>query len=284
MLLALGAIGLVAIGLLLALLLFHRDDRTSTTVVVTTPPAATTPTTTARTRTTPASVAIPDLVGETATNARARLRRLGLRATLTPATSTQQAGTIVDQAPRPGAKATKGGVVTLSVARAASATTATTNQATTTTAPATTTQTTPQTPTSSTMPDVGGQTVQAAATALSRAGVLPSLVFVPASQPLGTVVQQAKQPGTTLPYHTHVQLNLSRGPGQKPDVQVPNVVGRTLTDAVSALNAAKLRLIYVRFPVASQSEVGKVVQQSPLGGGKAPQNAQVLVFLGVRPR
>ena len=130
------------------------------------------------------------------------------------------------------------------------------------------------------MPDVSGQTEQAAVTELTRAGVLPSLFFVPAKDALGTVEQQAKAADTTLPYHSHVQINLSRGPGDKLDVAIPNVVGRTLTDAVGALNGAHLRLIYVKFPVTTRAQIGKVVQQSPLGGGHAPQNAQVLVFLG----
>ena len=130
------------------------------------------------------------------------------------------------------------------------------------------------------MPDVSGQTEQAAANELSKAGILPSLFFVPAQDPLGTVEQQAKPANTTLPYHTHVQINLSRGPGNKPDVAVPNVVGRTLTDAVSALNAAQLRLIYVNYPVTTRTQAGKVVQQSPLSGNNAPTNSQVLVFLG----
>ena len=46
------------------------------------------------------------------------------------------------------------------------------------------------------------------------------------------------------------------------------------------MNGAHLRLIYVKFPVNSRSQAGKIVQQSPLAGGHAPQNAQVLVFLG----
>ena len=46
------------------------------------------------------------------------------------------------------------------------------------------------------------------------------------------------------------------------------------------MNGAHLRLIYVKFPVTSRSQAGKIVQQSPLAGGHAPQNAQVLVFLG----
>jgi beta-lactam-binding protein with PASTA domain len=104
-------------------------------------------------------------------------------------------------------------------------------------------------------------------------------VFVPATDPLGTVVEQAKPAGTTVPFHSHVQINISRGKVTT-DAQVPNVVGKTLQDAVNTLNAAHLRLIYVKYPVTSQAQAGKVVQQSPLSGAKAPQNAQVVVYLG----
>jgi beta-lactam-binding protein with PASTA domain len=131
------------------------------------------------------------------------------------------------------------------------------------------------------MPNVANQTEQAAVSAMNRAGILASIFFVPSDDPLGTVEQQAKPAGTTLRYHSHVQINVSTGPGQKPQEQVPNVVGRTLHDAVSALNSAQLRLIYVRFPVTS-GRPGVVVQQSPLAGAHAPENAQVLVFLAVK--
>jgi beta-lactam-binding protein with PASTA domain len=77
-----------------------------------------------------------------------------------------------------------------------------------------------------------------------------------------------------------VQVNLSRGPNENALVSVPNVVGKTLQEAVSALNAAHLRLIYIKFPVTSQAQAGKVVQQSPLSGAQAPQNAQIVVYLG----
>ena len=77
-----------------------------------------------------------------------------------------------------------------------------------------------------------------------------------------------------------MQINISSGPGDKPSEQVPNVVGQTLQQALASINGAHLRLIYVKFPVTSRSQAGKIVQQSPLGGGHAPQNAQVLVFLG----
>ena len=116
--------------------------------------------------------------------------------------------------------------------------------------------------------------------ALGTAGVLPSLAFVPSNDPLGTVEAQAKQAGTTVPYHAHLQVNLSTGPGNKPSEQVPNVVGQQLHQAVASLNGANLRLIYLRYPVGVRTKAGTIVQQSPLGGASAPQNAQVLVFVG----
>jgi beta-lactam-binding protein with PASTA domain len=142
----------------------------------------------------------------------------------------------------------------------------------------------PPLPTTATMPDVTGNTEAAAATSMNRSGILASIVFVPSSETLGTVIQQAKSADTTVPYHSHVQINVSKGPNAATDLTVPNAVGQTLKQAVSTMNAAHLRLIFVRFPVTSDSQTGKVVQQTPLGGGKAPQNAQVLVYLGVRQK
>jgi serine/threonine-protein kinase len=131
------------------------------------------------------------------------------------------------------------------------------------------------------MPDVTTQAEPAAAQAMFQAGIIPSLFFVPGTDPLGTVEQQAKPAGTKLPYHAHVQINVSSGPGDKPKQQVPNVVGQQLQQAVSAMQGAHLRLIYLKYPVTSKSAAGEIVQQTPLGGNQAPQNAQVLVFLGV---
>jgi beta-lactam-binding protein with PASTA domain len=224
----------------------------------------------------------PNLFGQSLTEAQRTLHALGLRVVMTQIASTQPAGTVLDQAPKPGATLQKGWQVVLSVAKGSSTTTAATATTTagSTTAPTTTAQPPPQ-PSSATMPDVSQQTEQAAVTAMNRAGILASLFFVPSNDALGTVEQQAKAAGTTMPYHSHVQLNISTGPGDKPSVQVPNVVGRTLQDALTAVNGAGLRLIYVKYPVTG-GRLGVVVQQSPLAGGHAPKNAQVLVFLAVK--
>ena len=344
MLLGLGAVALVALGIVLAYLLTHRkDDKQTTTVVVTTAGTTTTAPKVAVPRLVgmkeqealvrlgqvglrpkevykPTSkpkgvvvsqkpeeatelkrgaqvtlvvdsgapkVTVPDLTGMTFTDAQAKLDQLGLDSTKTDVTSTETAGTVVDQSPKADGTLAKGSTVTLSVAKAASTDTTTTATTTNTTTNATTTaqtttaaSTTPAQPKNATVPDVSGQTEAAAAQAFGQAGILASIFFVPGDEPLGTVKQQAKPAGTTVPYHSHVQINVSSGPGDKPKEQVPNVVGKTLTDAVSAMQAAHLRLIYLKYPVTSQTQAGKVVQQSPLGGGSAPQNAQVLVYLG----
>jgi serine/threonine-protein kinase len=178
---------------------------------------------------------------------------------------------VVDSSPKPAT--TPAPAPTTTSSATTQTTTPTTTQSVTTTAA-------PAQPQTAKVPDVTGQTEAAAVMAFGNAGILASIVFVPASDPLGTVIQQAKPAGTTVPFHSHVQINISRGPNNNPLVSVPNVVGKTLQEAVSTLNAAHLRLIYLKYPVTSQAQAGKVVQQTPLGGAQAPQNAQIVVYLG----
>jgi beta-lactam-binding protein with PASTA domain len=286
MLLALGAIALVALGFLITYLLTHRHHHHGqpTTVVVTTH----------GTTATAALVVVPDVRGVQAPHAEAVLRSVGLRSRLTyVAAAGKQAGSVVDVSPSAGAHVARHSEVLLTVARGATTTPATTTAPTTTaptttaptttapttTAPTTTTHVAPQ-PSTATVPDLSGLDTAGAAQALGKAGLLASLVFVPSHDELGTVEGQGKQSGTSVPFHSHVQVNVSTGPGNKPMETVPNVIGKTLPDALSAINGAHLRLIYLKFPVTTKTQAGKVVQQTPLGGGHAPQNAQVIVYLG----
>ena len=280
MLLALTAIALAAAGVAIAYFLTHRDSGTSVTTVVTTSGTAA------------AGKTMPKLTGEGVAAAKTTLGTFGIRPAVTPQTSTEPAGTVLAQAPAAGATLTRTTPVTLVVAQAkeqsttstgATSTGATSTGATstgaTTTAP-TTTASAPPPPRTATVPDVSSGTEAAAVQALNRAGIVASLAFVPGSDPLGTVEGQAKQSGTTVPYHSHMQINISSGPGDKPKERVPNVVGQPLQQALASINGANLRLLYLRFPVDSKSQAGKIVQQSPLGGAQAPRNGQVVVYLG----
>ena len=264
---------------LLATVVLHPSSRPRGTVVSQQPAqasglTATTPVTLV-VSTGVATIAVPSLVGQPVAQARASLGALGLRTATTSVTMPgKAAGTVVDQAPKPGKKLAKNGLVTLSVAKG-SATQSTTG---TTTTAATTTTATAQ-PTTATVPDVTQQNEAAAVQALSQAGILPSLVFVSSSDPLGTVEAQAKQQGATVPYHAHLQINISSGQSATME-HVPNVVGMTLQQALAAINGARLKLLYVKLAVPRR-QAGKVVQQTPLPGNGAPQGAQVVVFLGV---
>ena len=266
MLLGIGVLVLLAAGILIAYLLTHKSDNKAATTVVTT----TAPSTTAAPK-----VAVPRFVGMRETDALVRAGQVGLQPKEVFKPTKAPKGVVTSQNPPEGSELARGASVTLVVD---STPTATTTSATTTAA--TTTAAAPTQPQTATVPDVTGQTEAAAVQSFGSAGILASIVFVPASDTLGLVEQQAKPPGTTVPFHSHVQLNVSRGPNNNPLGSVPDVVGKTLQDAVSTLNAAHLRLIYVKYPVTSQAQAGKVVQQSPLSGAQAPQNAQVVVYLG----
>jgi serine/threonine-protein kinase len=283
MLLGLGVLALVAAGILIAWLLTHKSDHKATTTVITTAPSTTAP----------PKVAVPRFVGLKEADALVRAGQVGLQPKEVFKPTKAPRGTVISQNPPEGTELARGTNITLVVDSTAKtptttqSTTMTTTQSTTTpttTQSATTTPTTtaaaPAQPQTATAPDVTGQKEAAAVTAFGNAGILASIVFVPGTEPLGTVLEQAKPAGTTVPFHSHVQVNLSRGPNATTDETVPNVVGQTLQQAVSTLNAAHLRLIYLKYPVTSRTQAGKVVQQSPLSGAKAPQNAQVAVYLG----
>jgi beta-lactam-binding protein with PASTA domain len=285
MLLAIGAIVLVAAGILIAYLLTHDDDKNAnTTTVITTTPSTTVP----------PKVAVPRFVGMKEQDALVRAGQVGLKPKEVFQPSKKPKGIVLSQNPEEGTEVPRNSEVKLVIDSNAkpatttaptttAATTAPTTTAATTTAATTTTPTTtaaPAQPTTATVPDVTGQTESAAATAFGNAGILASVVFVPGQASLGTVAAQGKPANTTVPYHSHVQINVSRGPNDNPNQSVPNVVGQTLQQAVSTLNGHHLRLIYLKYPVTSRAQAGKVVQQTPLGGGQAPENAQVIVYLG----
>jgi beta-lactam-binding protein with PASTA domain len=274
MLLALGAIALLALGFLITYLLLHRTHHPGgpATAAVATTQAQTT------TNALAGAVPVPDVAGMDAAQATTVLESIGLKVQTAPvaAQAGRRPGGVISESPKAGAKLAKGSQVLLTVAGGAA--NPTTTAASTTTAQ-TTTSGAPPPPANVSVPDLSGTDEAAAATALARAGLLTSLAFVPSNDPLGTVEAQGKPSGTSASYHAHVQVNVAIGPGQKPMETVPDAVGKTLQQALAAINAARLRLIYLRYPVTSKAQAGKIVQQTPLAGGSAPRNAQVIVYL-----
>jgi beta-lactam-binding protein with PASTA domain len=229
------------------------------------------------------SVAVPELVGLSEQAALIQLGHAGLTPKLVRRPSGPRDDLVVEQRPVSAATIARGSAVTIVVdpiRAAAAGSKPVAGSKPKPTVPATVAPKAPALP-QSTVPDLSGKSEADAVDTLDQAGLLPSIVFVPSQDPLGTVEAQSQSAGTSLPASARVQINLSQGPNMTVRETIPNVVGKTLTDAVGALNVSHLRLIYIKRPVPTRTDVGKVIQQTPLSGGLAPQNAQILVFLGV---
>ena len=226
-------------------------------------------------------VAVPDVTGQTETNAAATLKSAGLASASVTVPSGEAKGTVVAQSPAAGSQAAGGSKVRINVSdgtgTSTGTSTATTTTRATTTAPASTTPTPSKT---ATVPDLSGTNEQQAVQSLATAGLRASIVFVPGQDPQGTVVGQGKPAGSTIPRDSHVQINVSTGPSPKPAKAIPDTVGQTLTQAVSTLNAAGFKLIYVKVTVPAKTQAGKVVEQQPSAATSVPQGVQVLVYLG----
>lgn len=265
------ALLLAAVGVVLAVFLLQNDDDEES----------------ART-TTAALVAVPDVVGRSEEEARRLLEAAGLGVNAENVPSDEPEGTVVAQDPAAGDEVPEGSDVRINVAEEAEEETtapATTEPPTTTTEPPptttepppATTQAPPPQPQPATVPDVVGQPLADAARAFGNERLRVSAVYVPSSEPLGTVVAQAQPAGTQRQSGDTVQVNVSRGPDEGPQANVPDVVGRTLDDARAALERARLEVLVIQ---AGEGESDEVSRQTPQAGTRVPRGALVVLYAG----
>jgi beta-lactam-binding protein with PASTA domain len=260
-LIGLALLAIAAVGALAVWLLTHRGNSGQTNAGATTSPVAT------------KTATVPELVGLDEEAAMIQLGKAGLSPKIQQRTTGPTDGLVSSQRPPRSSKVRPGAAVTILLDRPranpvpAKPTSTSTSQTTTT----------PAKP--ATVPDLSGKDEQGAVQALYDATLIPSIVFVPAHDLLGTVEGQAKPAGTQIPANSPVQITISKGPGQNPDETVPDVIGKTLTDALSTINGQQLRLIYLKQPVTTPQQAGTILKQTPLPGDHAPRNGQVLVYL-----
>jgi hypothetical protein len=127
------------------------------------------------------------------------------------------------------------------------------------------------------VPSVDGALRRGAESLIGRYGCTVGRVVVRfASKPPGTVLSTTPTAGTQLASGSAVNLVISRGP--RPCV-VPNVVGKTLRSAASAISHANCRLGRVKRGFSSRVKPGRVIAQSPRPGqrlrGRAPVNVVI---------
>jgi serine/threonine-protein kinase len=129
-----------------------------------------------------------------------------------------------------------------------------------------------------TVPNVVGETVQNATSALHTAGFNYSLTYVDSGAPQGQIIHQNPAANSSEPKGTTtVDLQVSKGP---PQVTIPSVVGESAQQAVADLQSAGFQVNQQFVSVSEASEDGIVQSQSPDGGTSATQHSTVTIEIG----
>ncbi|HJW74224.1 MAG TPA: PASTA domain-containing protein [Thermoleophilia bacterium] len=203
------------------------------------------------------SVTVPDVSGLTVSEANTKLTDAGLRlGTVTYESSPEAAqGEILSQTPKSGSSVDKGSSVDVVAAGVAT----------------------------KAVPNVFGLRQSEATAAITDAGFAVGAIAAvyDDNAPQGQVIDQAPAAGTQLLPGSQVAITVSRGPAPSASPQasaVPDVVGQTQDDAVSALQDAGFTVVVEKVPDASAT-AGTVTDQTPSAGVVAQPGSNVTIMV-----
>jgi beta-lactam-binding protein with PASTA domain len=102
-------------------------------------------------------------------------------------------------------------------------------------------------------------------------------------RPAGEVLGQTPGPGTRVPRHSRVDLEVSLGPPPPEDIKVPGVVSLTLSQARQRLMAHDLRVGDLRRQPHPE-DPGTVFRQDPGPGTRRPRGSPVDLWVSLGPK
>jgi len=196
------------------------------------------------TKTFSGTITVPNVVGQLQGNAIATLQSAGLTTAVNPAVSALPVGTVISQNPVAGNNVAYGALITLTVSSGSGAIIL--------------------------VPNVLGQTQNAATVAIQNAGFAVSIVYcTPAAPPVatcpagagGTVNVQNPAAGANAVPGSTVTLTVVSAD----IIPVPNVVGLTQSAAITAIQGAGLT-VTVTTEASFTVPLGTVISQEPVGG------------------
>ncbi|HXI30252.1 MAG TPA: PASTA domain-containing protein, partial [Vicinamibacterales bacterium] len=200
-----------------------------------------------------ATVAVPNVVGQTQANATSSLTAAGLQAgAITSANSaTVAAGSVISQSPVAGVSVATGSPVALVISLG---------------------------PALVTVPNVVNLTQANAQSAIVGAGLTAGGITNANSNTVaaGSVISQNPAGGASVAPGTAVALVISSGPAL---VTVPNVVALTQANAQSAITAAGLTTGTVTTASSATVPAGSVISQNPPAGATAPFGSAVALVV-----
>jgi len=201
----------------------------------------------------PEPVEVPNVVGQSQTDASRALTELGFLVNAVPVEDADaDEGTVVSQDPPAGQQIAKGSQVTINVSSGSGLIPVT---------------------------DVTNQSENTARSNLQRAGFTNVQSRQEASDEIaaGNVIRTDPAAGTQIRAGDPIALIVSSGAQQ---VQVPQVQGLTEQNARTALQNAGLEANVQSQPVQNENQDGIVVQSSPSSGTSVPQGSTVTLFVG----
>jgi beta-lactam-binding protein with PASTA domain len=203
----------------------------------------------------PGQVEIPDVTGQTREAAEQTLDEVGLGVAVeTKKSSDTPSNSVIETNPPAGGSVRRGSQVTLTVSSG---------------------------PGKVSVPPVVGETRNAAEQQLSAVGLVSSASEESSGRPAGEVLSQSPNAGTKVDPGSTVSLVVSSGPEPVTDVDVPNVVGLTRSDAVSNLQSLGLSPSVTQQTTDIQPQDGRVIDQNPGGGTTVKEGTRVVVVVGV---
>ncbi|MBX6762854.1 MAG: Stk1 family PASTA domain-containing Ser/Thr kinase [Rubrobacteraceae bacterium] len=195
-------------------------------------------------------VSVPDVRGRPASDAESTLQNAGFKVSVKQTESSpEQAGKVISQSPSGGSEAVQGSTVEITVGTG---------------------------PKLVTVPDIPyGYTEDQARALLEQAGLKLGSVVSHYNDQIGKggVINQDPKPGAQVKPGTAVNITLSAGPKPVKKVAVPDVVGKNVSEAESALIHAGLG--YKLVQVESNKPAGTVVDTDPKAGSKVPEGTYV---------
>jgi eukaryotic-like serine/threonine-protein kinase len=203
----------------------------------------------------PGSAALPDVAGQTATQAVNSLRGAGFEPTTKQQPSAKVAqGKVVGTEPPAGTELQEGSPVTVLVSSG---------------------------PAQVRVPDVSGDSQSGASAALAAVGLAVGTVTqqVSSAQAPGNVISQSPAAGASVGTGAKVDLTIAKA---SDEVAVPKVVGESETQAAAALGGAGFAPTVVTSTTTEESKVGVVLKQSPSAGHQVRKGSTVTLTVGAK--
>ena len=204
-------------------------------------------------------IKVPNLVGKTEGEAKQILEESGLKCKVTARRESKKydEGYVIEQNPEEGKRVKKGYDVEIVVSSGKKSE-------------------------EGTIPDVSGQDEASAQKALENAGftnIKSEAVYSEEEQ--GTVIGTDPTAGTKVSKDTEITMQVSKGSEK---ITVPNVVGKTESEAKSAITGAGLTVSTVETEYNENYSEGQVIRQDP-ASGKVEKGTSVslVVSLGKKP-